>query len=112
MTSSSNSDMAESEVYAVLDFETTGLTPNKGDRAIEIGISLMRNGTEVDTFSSLINPGMRVHSFITGLTGISNRMLASAPSAREVMPEALKFVGNAHLVAHNASFDKKFWRHE
>lgn len=103
---------ASSESYAVLDFETTGLNPNRGDRAIEIGISLLRNGIEVDTFSSLINPGMRIDPFITKLTGISNKMVASAPSAIDVMPKAFEFVGDAHLVAHNASFDKKFWRRE
>lgn len=100
------------DVYAVLDFETTGLQPNRGDRAIEIGISLIRNAQEIGTFSSLINPGIRIDPFITSLTGISNQMLASAPSAQEVMPRALEFVGDAHLVAHNASFDRKFWRHE
>lgn len=101
-----------SDCYAVLDFETTGLNPNRGDRAIEIGISLVHNGVEVDTFSSLINPGMPINPFITALTGISNKMVASAPSAIDVMPKALEFVGDSHLVAHNASFDKKFWRHE
>lgn len=111
-TSISSSNVAASDVYAVLDFETSGLNPNHGHRAIEIGISLMRDGIEIDTFSSLINPGIRVDSFITGLTGISNRMLGSAPSAKDVMPEALTFVGDAHLVAHNANFDRKFWRHE
>lgn len=101
-----------SETYAVLDFETTGLSPGMGDRAIEIGISLFSDGVEIDTYSSLINPGMPINPFITGLTGISNKMVKSAPPANIVMREALEFVGCAHLVAHNASFDKKFWRHE
>lgn len=103
---------SEPVVYAVLDFETTGLNPKLGDRAIEIGISLCSGGKEIDTFSSLINPGMRIDPFITHLTGITNSMVATAPPARVVMQEALDFVGDAHLVAHNASFDKKFWRHE
>ena len=98
--------------YAVLDFETTGLNPKHGDRAIELGISLYRNGKEIDTFSSLINPDMRIDPFITSLTGITNSMVATAPSADKVMQSALDFVGDAYLVAHNASFDKKFWRHE
>lgn len=102
----------DSSVYAVLDFETTGLNPNHGDRAIEIGIALFSGGEEIDTFSSLINPGVRIDPFITQLTGISNKMLAKAPSAQVVIPKALDFVGEAQLVAHNASFDKKFWRHE
>lgn len=98
--------------YAVVDFETTGLNPNQGDRAIEIGISLFRDGREVDTFASLINPGMRIPAFITQLTGISNDMVVGAPDACEVFEKALAFVGDAQLVAHNASFDRKFWRRE
>ncbi|MGQ7848361.1 3'-5' exonuclease [Granulosicoccus sp. 3-233] len=98
--------------YAVVDFETTGLSPHQGDRAIEIGISMFRDGKEVGTYASLINPGMRIPSFITQLTGISNDMVSSAPTAREVFEEALAFVGDAQLVAHNASFDRKFWRRE
>ena len=98
--------------YAVVDFETTGLNPHQGDRAIEIGISLFRDGREVDTFASLINPGMRIPAFITQLTGISNDMVVGAPEAREVFEQALAFVGDAQLVAHNASFDRKFWRRE
>jgi DNA polymerase-3 subunit epsilon len=98
--------------YAVLDFETTGLNPKHGDRAIEIGISLYSRGKEIDTFSSLINPGRRIDPFITSLTGISNAMVATAPSARDVMQLALEFTKDAQLVAHNAGFDRKFWRHE
>lgn len=110
-----NTQMIETEdssVYAVLDFETTGLNPNQGDRAIEIGISLFSAGKELDTFSSLINPGRRIDPFITHLTGISNKMLTNAPSAQVVIPKALDFIGEAQLVAHNASFDRKFWRNE
>ncbi len=98
--------------FAVVDFETTGLNPQDGDRAIEIGISLFSGGREVDTFASLINPGMRIPAFITQLTGISNAMVAAAPGAREVFQNAVTFIGDAHLVAHNANFDKKFWRRE
>ncbi|WP_157735744.1 PolC-type DNA polymerase III [Granulosicoccus antarcticus] len=104
--------MSSDIAYAVVDFETTGLNPQDGDRAIEIGISLFRGGKEVDTFSSLINPQMRIPAFITQLTGISNAMVAGAPGPCEVFQNALDFVGDAQLVAHNASFDRKFWRRE
>ncbi len=102
----------DATTYAVVDFETTGLNPHQGDRAIEIGISLFRDGHEVDTFASLINPGMRIPAFITQLTGISNDMMIGAPEACDVFEQALAFVGDAQLVAHNASFDRKFWRRE
>jgi len=94
---------------AVIDFETTGLSPDHGDRATEVAIVLVEGGRVVDRFQSLMNAGVRIPSFITQLTGISNAMVASAPDAARVMTEASRFVGNAPLVAHNASFDRKFW---
>ena len=94
---------------AVIDFETTGLSPDYGDRATEVAIVLVERGRVVDRFQSLMNAGVRIPSFITQLTGISNAMVASAPDAARVMADASRFVGNAPLVAHNASFDRKFW---
>ncbi|MGF1707039.1 3'-5' exonuclease [Enterovibrio baiacu] len=92
----------------VLDFETTGLSPNMGDRAIEIGAVKLENGDVVDTFQELMNPGRRVSSFIEGYTGITNNMLRTAASCEEVMEKFGHFIGDSHLVAHNASFDKRF----
>jgi DNA polymerase III subunit epsilon len=100
------------ERFAVIDFETTGLSPNQGDRAIEIGIVMMENHRVVDSYQSLINPKMLLSAFITDFTGITNEMVAGAPTAEVVIPAALSFVGDAHLVAHNASFDKRFWSAE
>ncbi|MGH6640085.1 MAG: 3'-5' exonuclease [Polaromonas sp.] len=94
---------------AVIDFETTGLSPAMGDRATEVAIVLVEGGRVVDRFQSLMNAGVRIPSFITQLTGISNAMLATAPDAARVMAEASRFVGKAPMVAHNASFDRKFW---
>ena len=96
-------------IIAVIDFETTGLSPAMGDRATEVAIVLVQGGRVVDRFQSLMNAGVRIPSFITQLTGISNAMVASAPAADRVMAEASRFVGSAPLVAHNASFDRKFW---
>lgn len=92
----------------VLDFETTGLSPNMGDRAIEIGAVKLINGEVVDTFQQLMNPGFRVSSFIEGYTGITNAMLDNAPSCEEVMSQFHSFIADDNLVAHNASFDKRF----
>ena len=100
------------ETVAVLDFETTGLSPNWGDRATEIAITLVRDGQVIDRFQSLMNAGRRIPSEVTQLTGITNAMIASAPPVAKVMREACKFVGNRPVVAHNASFDKKFWEAE
>ncbi|MDO9081067.1 MAG: 3'-5' exonuclease [Desulfuromonadales bacterium] len=92
----------------VLDFETTGLSPDYGDRAIEIGAVLLQDNRVVDRFQSLMNPEMRVTSFIEEYTGITNKMLASAPSITEVMSKFAKFMAGHHLVAHNANFDRRF----
>ncbi|WP_299013197.1 PolC-type DNA polymerase III [uncultured Photobacterium sp.] len=92
----------------VLDFETTGLSPNMGDRAIEIGAVKLNDGIVVDRFQQLMNPGFRISSFIEGYTGISNQMLQSAPGCDEVMEQFADFIADYNLVAHNASFDQRF----
>ena len=94
---------------AVIDFETTGLSPALGDGATEVAIVLVEGGRVVDRFQSLMNAGIGIPPFITGLTGISNAMLATSPSAASVMSDASRFANNAPMVAHNASFDRKFW---
>ncbi|MGR6859359.1 3'-5' exonuclease [Aliivibrio salmonicida] len=92
----------------VLDFETTGLSPNQGDRAIEIGAVKLENGVIVDRFQKLMNPGFRVSSFIANYTGITNAMLVGADDCATVMHEFADFIQGCNLVAHNASFDKRF----
>ena len=92
----------------VLDFETTGLSPEGGDRAIEVGAVLLQDNRITDRFQSLMNPGRRVSSFIEQYTGITNAMLETAPPAAEVMQRFARFLGRHHLVAHNASFDRRF----
>ena len=97
------------ETLAIIDFETTGLYPQYGDRATEIAVMLVREGEIVDRYQSLMNAGVRINGFITALTGITNAMVRSAPPAARVMGEAAEFVGDTPLVAHNASFDRRFW---
>ena len=92
----------------VLDFETTGLSPQYGDRAIEIGAVRLENNRITDRFQSLMNPGIRINSFIESYTGITNDMVEAAPPCAEVMEEFAEFIGEHPLVAHNASFDGKF----
>ena len=98
--------------FAVIDFETSGLSPNKGDRAIEVGIVIVENGKITQKFDSLINPGFKISSEITRITTITNEMLSKAPKANEVFPKVHDFIRGAVLVAHNASFDNKFFEHE
>jgi DNA polymerase-3 subunit epsilon len=99
-------------LIAVIDFETTGLSPAMGDRATEIAIVLLQSGQVVDRFQSLMNAGRHIPSFIETFTGISNAMLAIAPSAVSVMSEASRFVGATPMAAHNAAFDRRFWQAE
>lgn len=97
------------EVVAVIDFETTGLSPARGDRATEIAAVIVEGGRVVDRYQSLMNAGVRIPPFIESLTGISNAMVRSAPPVAQVMQEVSDFVGDFPLVAHNAAFDAKFW---
>lgn len=97
-----------SNSYIVFDFETTGLSPNIGDRAIEVGAVHIEDGKIKDKFQTLMNPGMRISSFIESYTGITNSMLSKAPSNADGMAKLHKFMGSTPLVAHNASFDKRF----
>ena len=92
----------------IIDFETTGLSPNMGDRTIEVGAVLVSDNEILDRFQSLMNPGMKINAFIEEYTGITNRMLSKAPPVKEVMMNLAKFIHRHHLVAHNASFDARF----
>jgi len=100
--------MSKADTVIVLDFETTGLSPDYGGRAIEIGAVRIENGDVVERFQALMNPGRRINRFIEGYTGITNSMLKDAPPCKEVMHEFADFINDYNLVAHNASFDKRF----
>lgn len=92
----------------VIDFETTGMSPERGERITEVGAVLVEHGRIAARFQSLANAGVPVPPFIRQLTGISNAMLAAAPPVDEVMAALAAFVGTHTLVAHNASFDRRF----
>ena len=96
------------DTVVVLDFETTGLSPDLGGRAIEIGAVLLENGVVTDRFQHLMNPGFRISGFIEYYTGITNAMLRKAPPCAEVMDRFSEFIAGHNLVAHNASFDRRF----
>ncbi len=97
------------EPIAVIDFETTGMSPGHNCRATEIAAVIVEDGRIVARYQNLMNSGAYVPAFIESLTGISNAMLRKAPPAAQVMAEVAEFVGRTPLVAHNASFDQKFW---
>lgn len=97
--------LAQINEYVVLDIETTGLTPQKGGRIIELAGVRVRDGKIVDTFSQFIYPEMKIYRQTIELTGITNEMLAGQPVYGKVLPEFHKFIGNSVIVAHNAIFD-------
>ena len=92
----------------VLDFETTGLSPRGGDRITEVAALRVRDGRVVERYVTLVSAGVRIPSFITGLTGITNAMVAAAPPATRVIRELVDFLADDLVVAHNASFDHGF----
>lgn len=97
--------------FVVLDLETTGSSPATGAGITEIGAVKVRGGEVIGEFQTLINPGGPIPAFITILTGITQSMVAPAPSIEEVFPAFLEFLGPHQenvLVAHNAPFDIGF----
>lgn len=94
-------------MYAIVDIETTGgFAGNNG--ITEIAIVLHDGTSVVDRYSTLINPQRAIPRYITGLTGISNDMVLSAPSFSEVAPEIYKWLENKVFIAHNVQFDFSF----
>jgi ATP-dependent DNA helicase DinG len=92
-----------------IDIESTGLDENR-DAIIEIA-AVKFNGRRVeDEFSTLINPGKHIPDFITGLTGIDDKMVRDAPRLRDMAPELTAFVGDSPILGHNVKFDIGFLR--
>lgn len=95
------------DTYVVFDLETTGFSP-KNDSIIEIGAVKIKNGVIIDNFSEFVNPRRAIPYKITELTGITEDMVRDAKSIHDVLPRFLEFIGDAVVVAHNASFDCSF----
>lgn len=96
----------------MLDFETTGLSPDNGDRITEVAALRIVGGEVTERYVSLVNCGVTIPPYITALTGITQRMVDSAPMVDQVVPELIDFIGTDALSAHNASFDEKFLKAE
>ena len=94
--------------FVVVDLETTGGSPTRGDRIIEIGAVRLVHGQVVARFQQLVNPGRTLPYFISRLTGITDDMLADEPPIESALEQFLGFAGTDILVAHNARFDMAF----
>ena len=93
----------------VLDTETTGLDPLRGDRLVEVGcIEIYNRMPTGQTFHRYINPERDMPAEAFAVHGLSSEFLSSKPLFTEVVEEFLEFIGDAPLVIHNASFDIGF----
>lgn len=93
----------------VFDTETTGLSPLNGDRMVEIGCVELLNRVETGrTFHAYFNPDRVMPSEAEAVHGLSDIFLSDKPRFHEMCEELLDFIGDAPLVAHNASFDFGF----
>ncbi|RMH49534.1 MAG: DNA polymerase III subunit epsilon [Alphaproteobacteria bacterium] len=93
----------------VLDTETTGLDPDSGHRIVEIGAVELANHLPTGrTYHQYINPERGMPAEAYAVHGIGDEMLRDKPVFAAIAPAFLEFVGDAHLVIHNAAFDMAF----
>jgi len=98
-------------MFAIIDVETTGLNP-AGERITEIAVYLHDGQKITDEYQSLLNPEKRIPFQITGLTGISNNMVADKPRFCEIAKDIVEMTEGRIIVGHNVSFDYRFLRAE
>jgi len=99
--------------FVVFDLETSGAAPSTGAAVTEIGAVKVLGGKVIGEFQSFVNPGHYLSEFITSLTGITDAMLAEAPTIDQIFPTFIDFLGAGNetvLVAHNAPFDMSFMK--
>ena len=102
-------DTGFDDEFVVFDIETTGLSAMTC-KITEIGAVLVRNGEVLKVFSTFVNPEGHIPEEITELTGITDDMVADAPSQGDAVKAFIEFVGKRTVVAHNANFDMGFIR--
>ncbi|ATW24579.1 exonuclease domain-containing protein [Candidatus Formimonas warabiya] len=95
--------------FVVLDFETTGLSATD-DKIIEIAAVRYINYEEIDSFTTLVNPGIPIPAGATEVNHITDEMVRHAPRIGDVLPDLIKFIGESIIIAHNASFDMGFFK--
>lgn len=96
----------------VIDLETTGLSPTRGDRVIEIAAVAVERGRIIREFQTLLQVPRLISRHAARVHGITNGMLAGQPFPEEVYPAFRDFIGDSVLIAHNARFDIAFLTHE
>ena len=97
----------------VLDTETTGLSPDNGDRVVEIGcVDLINHVPTSNTFQVYLNPEKQMDPGAEKVHGLTNEFLVDKPKFIDVADDFLSFIGSSTLVAHNADFDVGFLNSE
>jgi DNA polymerase III epsilon subunit-like protein len=97
--------------WVILDLETTGHNPQRGAEVIEIALYKVQGATLIEGFVSFLRPSRPLPFWVTELTGISDPMVEDAPTASELIPRVIEFIGDLPFVAHNLSFDGRFLRY-
>ena len=108
MTSSPAPQSLEHTRFAVVDVETTGTRAQVGGRILEVAVAIVEGGTIHLGFEALLDPGTRIPLWVTGLTGITEPMVAGRPRFGDVAAGLGRALDAAVFVAHNARFDWRF----
>lgn len=98
--------------YAVVDLETTGHSPSKGDRIIQIAIVFIENNKIIDRYMRYVHPQRPIPPFIHQLTSIGDAEVADAPPFEEIAEEVADLLTGYIFVAHNTDFDVNFLQNE
>ncbi|WP_139905434.1 DNA polymerase III subunit alpha [Clostridium thermarum] len=96
--------------YCILDLETTGFSPVT-EKITEIGIMKYKDGKVIDEFSCFVNPEKPIPAKVVEVTNITDDMVKDAETIEQVFPKLMEFINDSVLVAHNASFDIGFLKH-
>lgn len=99
------------DTFCIIDTETSGMRP-PFSRVIDLGIIRVEKGKVVEKYQTLLNPGVSIPSFITGITNLTDQDLVDAPPFEEVALKVQDLLSDAVFVAHNASFDYAFIKSE
>lgn len=94
--------------FAVVDVETTGGRPARGDRITEIAVVLVHGERRELVFEALVNPGRPIPPFASAMTGITDALVRAAPPFEEIAEPVLATLAGRVFVAHNARFDWAF----
>lgn len=103
-----SSPMLDEVAFAVLDVETTGTRAAEDDRVTDVAVVLVQGNRRELVYESLVNPGRSIPAFITAMTGISDELVARAPTFGQIADDLLGVLSGRVFTAHNARFDWGF----